>query len=490
MRDELPKNWEITSVGKAFITILGQSPPSSTYNYEEVGLPFFQGKAEFGEKYPKIVKWCSSPKKIAESGDVLLSVRAPVGPTNLAPSKCCIGRGLAAIRPICGVDSRFVLYIFRHLQNKISGVGTGTTFKAITGSQLNGFPILLPPLPEQNRIVSKIEELLTRSDGGIESLKQVQALLKQYHQSVLKSAVEGKLTSEFRKQHKDELEPADKLLDRILKERKEKWEVEQLANFKAKGRKPPKNWQSKYKEPTPPDTSQLPKLPKGWEWVSIDQVSVVVRGASPRPAGDPKYFGGDIPWITVGALTADESPYLYQVKEFVTDEGCKKSRYIEPETLLLTNSGATLGVPKITKIGGCINDGSVAMFHVDYPLKLFLYYFFKTIIKRLRNINQGAAQPNLNTGIVKNIVVPLPPLNEQKIIIEEVERAMTICFDIEKVVVSEIKRSHSLEQSILKRAFEGKLVSQDPNDEPASVLLERIKAEKSNPKKTKPMEKF
>ena len=112
-----------------------------------------------------------------------------------------------------------------------------------------------------------MKNLFTKLDAGIESLKQVQTLLKKYRQSVLKSAVEGKLTSEWRKQHKDELEPADKLLERILKERKEKWEAEQLANFKAKGKKPPKNWQNKYKEPTPPDTSNLPELPDGWMWV-------------------------------------------------------------------------------------------------------------------------------------------------------------------------------------------------------------------------------
>ena len=142
--------------------------------------------------------------------------------------------------------------------------------------------------------------------------------------------------------------------------------------FATAGKSPPKNWKDKYVEPTPPDTSDLPDLPKGWCWANVDQLSIVVRGASPRPAGDPRYFGGEIPWITVGSITRDESPYLYSVDEGLTAAGSDASRWIEPETLLLTNSGATLGVPKITKIGGCINDGSVALLHVDDPLKLYL----------------------------------------------------------------------------------------------------------------------
>ena len=96
--------------------------------------------------------------------------------------------------------------------------------------------------------------------------------------------------------------------------------------MEAKG-KAPKNdkWKAKYKEPTAPDTTNLPELPEGWVWANLDQLSIVVRGASPRPAGDPKYFGGSIPWITVGPLTADEQPYLHSVPETVTEEGRQRS---------------------------------------------------------------------------------------------------------------------------------------------------------------------
>jgi type I restriction enzyme S subunit len=199
-------------------------------------------------------------------------------------------------------------------------------------------------------------------------------------------------------------------------------------------------------------------LPEGWCWATIDQLSIVVRGASPRPAGDPKYFGGNIPWITVGSLTADDQPYLSSVTDYVTEAGCRASRYIEPETLLLTNSGATLGVPKITRIGGCINDGSVALLHVDYPLKSYLLYFLSSITDKLRNINQGAAQPNLNTGIVKSIIVPLPPNREQMRIVAKVESCWSILSRTHQAVGSLLIPVDRLRQAIFRRAFEGKLL--------------------------------
>ncbi len=188
---------------------------------------------------------------------------------------------------------------------------------------------------------------------------------------------------------------------------------------------------------------------------SIDQLSNVVRGASPRPAGDPKYFGGSIPWITVGPITADKKPYLTAVPETVTEEGKERSRYIEPDTLLLTNSGATLGVPKITLIGGCINDGVAALLDVGQQLKLYLLYFLDTRTGLLRGVNQGAAQPNLNTSIIKAINVPLPPQQEQERIVAEVERRLSVIEELEAAVKANLTRADRLRQSILQRAFIG-----------------------------------
>lgn len=160
----LPLTWVETTLSTVCDVILGQSPPGSAYNDNGLGLPFFQGKAEFGVLYPTARKWTTDGNKRAQPGDVLVSVRAPVGPTNLAPFECVIGRGLAALRPMAVTTTRFVLYQMRTTEDRLASVATGSTFTAISGHQLREHKFVLPPLPEQDRIVAAIEEQFSRLD--------------------------------------------------------------------------------------------------------------------------------------------------------------------------------------------------------------------------------------------------------------------------------------------------------------------------------------
>ena len=170
------------------LIIAGQSPESKYYNMEGEGLPFFQGKADFGIIYPSIRVYCSKPTKIAEKDDILLSVRAPVGPTNLAPCQVCIGRGLTAIRPSKELLTPYVLFFFKYFEAQLTLKGTGTTFKAITQDVVKNLEIPVPPLPEQERIVARIEELFSQLDAGVKTLKTTKAQLAVYRQAVLKKA--------------------------------------------------------------------------------------------------------------------------------------------------------------------------------------------------------------------------------------------------------------------------------------------------------------
>lgn len=181
---------EVKKLKECCTIIAGQSPESKYYNSNGDGLPFFQGKADFGELYPSIRVYCSQPTKIAEKDDILLSVRAPVGPTNLAPCKVCIGRGLTAIRPSEVLLTRYVLLFFRYFEAQLASKGTGTTFKAITQDVVKNLEIPIPPLPEQERIVARIEELFSQLDAGVETLKKTKAQLAVYRQAVLKEAFE------------------------------------------------------------------------------------------------------------------------------------------------------------------------------------------------------------------------------------------------------------------------------------------------------------
>lgn len=168
--------------------IAGQSPESKYYNSTGEGIPFFQGKADFGELYPKVRVYCSSPTKIAQYNDILLSVRAPVGPTNLSPGTVCIGRGLAAIRPDDSLDLKYLLYYFRYFETQLSAKGTGTSFKAINQKLIKNLEIPIPPLNEQSRIVAHIEELFSKLDKAVDTLKTTKEQLAVYRQAVLKDA--------------------------------------------------------------------------------------------------------------------------------------------------------------------------------------------------------------------------------------------------------------------------------------------------------------
>ncbi|HZG70225.1 MAG TPA: restriction endonuclease subunit S, partial [Chondromyces sp.] len=176
----------LVKLGNVCEIVMGQSPPSETYNTEKLGLPFFQGKAEFTDLYPVVHKYCNKPNKIAEPNDILLSVRAPVGATNVANQRCCIGRGLAAIRY---KNWKYVFYFLRSIEKDLDKKGTGTTFKAISGETIRETLMPLPSTEIQQQIVYKIEELFSELDKGTEELKTAQQQLKVYRQAVYNSAI-------------------------------------------------------------------------------------------------------------------------------------------------------------------------------------------------------------------------------------------------------------------------------------------------------------
>ncbi len=184
MRDD----WVEVELGEVCHITMGQSPPSSTYNDEKRGLPFFQGKAEFTALFPIVRKWCDKPNKTADLNDILLSVRAPVGATNIANQRCAIGRGLAAIT--YHQCYKYIFYYLRSIERNIENQGTGTTFKAISGGILKSQIVPLAPLPEQHAIVTKIEKLLSELDNGIANFKIAKAKMEIFRQGVLKKAFE------------------------------------------------------------------------------------------------------------------------------------------------------------------------------------------------------------------------------------------------------------------------------------------------------------
>ena len=473
--ETLPPSWTAVELQQTCVVIQGQSPPGSTYNADAVGLPFLQGKAEFGDIYPEAVKWCSAPSKIAEPSDVLISVRAPVGPTNLCGVRSCIGRGLAAIRPDGGIPSKYILYGIRASDDDLRAKATGTTFEAIKGDDLRYHTIPLAPLPEQRRIVAEIEKQFTRLDASVAALRRTQANLKRYRASVLRAACSGELVpteAELARAEGREYESADVLLERILAERRARWESQE----KRRG---------KYKEPSAPNTSDLPPLPDGWTWATVDQMIVRSEyGTSVKCS----YEGDGIPVLRIPNIVGGE---------------------IDLTDLKFANQSLPVDDDRALQVGDvlmCRTNGSISLIGKTAVIKRHLepHHSFASYLLRFRFVNfpplsnwfhlfaasqlgrnyiereaaSSAGQHNVSLSLIHRMAVPVPPLAEQHRIVAEVERRLSVIQQAETAVEASVQRAERLRQSILKRAFAGELVPQDPRDEPASVLLERIRAQR------------
>lgn len=233
-------------------------------------------------------------------------------------------------------------------------------------------------------------------------------------QLIFDLAVRGKLVSQSLAD-----EPAVTILERVKA-------IKEHATRRGEIKKDKDHWDGL--PSTPPY-----KVPPGWIWVRLQDLFEISRGGSPRPAGDPKYFGGPIPWITVREITKDSSKFLVSTEGGLTEEGASKSRFVNPGDLLLTNSGATLGVPKITGIRACLNDGVAVLrsFHEE-PLNDFAYVYLHSQTHAFRRVNQGMGQPNLNTAIIAGWFFPLPPLAEQVRIVARLDELMALCDRLEE----------------------------------------------------------
>ena len=344
----------------------------------------------------------------------------------------------------------------------------------------------IAPLPEQHRIVEKIEELFSDLDAGVSALKRAKANLKRYRASVLKSAVEGRLTEEWRKEH-PQAEDGGMLLDNILRERHQKWEKDQLLKFKEKGKEPPKNWESKYEEPSAPDTGELPELPEGWVWATVEQVSWVRSGQTPPDIRDHLRASGDFPWFTVGDMNHEANTTMMNHADKFLSQSSAESLGMHlhpPRTIIFPKRGGAIATNKKRQLAtvGSYDLNTMGIIPTD-ELHSYIWLWFLGV--DLRHFSDGSNVPQINHTDIEPLPIPLPPLAEQEQIVLLVEERLSQIESAVKTIDAELIRAKRLRQSILKRAFEGKLVPQNPKDEPASVLLERIKASKETeqPKK-------
>jgi type I restriction enzyme S subunit len=380
------------------------------------------------------------------------------------------------------IESAYVGYFLgtSEYRRGVSQLAAGSNINNLRRTHIESFSFPLAPMPEQCRIVAKIEELFSDLDAGVAALKRVRANLKRYRAAVLKAAVEGRLTEDWRARN-PATEPASTLLERILAERRAKWDQDQLRKFKEAGKTPPKGWKDRYSEPEDVDRSRLPEPPSTWCWLSIDAVAFVTKLAGFEYTKFVRYDpSGDLPVIkaeNAGRFGFKRTDFSRVHSDTV--QSLSRSRLFGGEVLMVFVGVGVGQVARVPDNEQYFLGPNISMIRIESPgldprfVELFLRS--PTGHTLCMGFAKAVAQPSLSMGTIRMIPLVVPPSAEQAEIVAEVDRRLSVADAAEKEVEHGLQRAARLRQAILKRAFEGRLVEQDPTDEPAAALLGRVR---------------
>ena len=458
---DIPSHWKQATLEEVGEWTGGGTPSKRKQSYWQNGnIPWVSPKdmkvSEIHDTEDQITETAiqeSSAKRI-QSGSVLFVTRSGILehtlPTALAKVDVSVNQDLKALTPGEEISPKFLLHYTRaeNLSILRRCSKDGTTVASLESSQLYAYPIPVPPLREQRRIVAKIEELFSDLDAGVADLKRAKKQLQRYRQSVLQAAVEGCLTKAWREER--DTEPADKLLERILEERRAQWEEDYRAKYEAKGKEPPSGWKSRYTPPEEPDTSDLPELPEEWMWVNVDQVSNLISGQHIKTDNYNDEKRGS-PYLTGPSDFASKTP---QVSKWTEHPRAKA----DAGDVLVTVKGAGVGKTNILDVDGTAISRQLMAISPHLISSQFIYYFVVANFAYFQRIGAGSTVPGINRNQVLTTHLPLPPLAEQRQIVNETERLLSVADEAMQTVEREIKRAERLRQSILKQAFSGKLV--------------------------------
>lgn len=478
----LPKNWVVLPIIELGKAITGNTPPTKNVENYDGELPFIKPSelvdkgvisgretiSEIGTKYARVL-----PK-----GGVLVSCIGYLGKTAIAKREVAFNQQINAVVFNETVLPEYGFYYFQSpkFRQDLESLAAGTTISIVNKSKFESISIPVAPPEQQKRIVAKIEELFSHIDAGIHALKKAKQLLKQYRQSVLKAAVTGELTKEWREANKDKLENssdvqgstsaavagregAAQLLERILKERRQKWEQQQLEQFKAKGKMPKDDkWKVKYKEPEALEVMPGEALPDSWEWVSVGQAFEVYVGATPSRKKS-EYWGDEINWVSSGEVAFC---HIKDTKEKITNDGLNNTSTVvhPPGTVMLgmIGEGKTRGQAAILDIYAAHNQNTAAIEKcVDEQSTEYLYYYLMQQYELTRKRGSGNNQKALNKTRVQTIEFPLPPLAEQKIIAVILMDKFSAIERLENEIDRQLFKTEKNKQSVLSHSFSGKI---------------------------------
>lgn len=505
-KPESPDGWIDASVEDVLLPIRGISfPKEAKRNQVDRGLVACLRTANIQDEVDWSDLWFVSQEFVRREeqyiavGDILISVSnslnllGKVALVKAVPFQATLGTFIANLRAKEPIESRLVYYYLCSMsfkQDVRNQASTTTNISNISVAKLEKLRIPLPPLPEQHRIVAKIEELFSDLDASVAALLQAQAHLRIYRQAVLKYAFDGRLTERWREQHAPP--PASELLAQIQAEREQRYR-QQLAEWKADvhrweaagkvGRKPAKPRQPEEVAPlSAGEMEELGELPEGWAWAKLRDISEIVGGITKGRdfSGQPTVR---LPYLRV-ANVQDGYLDLADVRDIEALPTELEKYRLEPGDILYTEGGDKdkLGRGAVWQgeIPNCIHQNHIFRARVFQHLlnadfialnsqtKGAKHYFFS-------NAKQTVNLASINMTVLGNLPVPIPGTSEQQAIVAEIEARLSVVDKLEETLAAALRQAEALRQSILQRAFAGKLVPQDPSDEPAQQLLERIR---------------
>jgi type I restriction enzyme S subunit len=392
------KNWGVVKLGEKCEITMGQSPPSESYNTEGKGMPFLQGKQEFGSNHPVNVKYTTKPLKIAFENSILISVRTPVGDVNIADKTYCIGRGLASLRAKKGIIALFLYYLMAFQKSDVEAIGEGSTFQAITKSQIFNFKVLLPPLPEQR----KIAEILETIDNAIEKTDAIIEKYKRIKQGLMQDLLTKGVVCEGEGES-------------------ERWRLrnENIDKFK---------------------DSPLGKIPEEWEVVDVYGHVNLINGGTPSTER-PEFWNGSIPWLSVEDFNIGKR-WVFSSSKYITELGLKQSATkLLKKGMLIISARGTVGV--LAQLGAdmAFNQSCYGLDAKD-KMKLsndFLYYALKHFITSFLSLAYGNVFNTITRETFKEILIPLPPPPEQ-------QRIASILSQIDEAIEKEQAYKEKLER--------------------------------------------
>lgn len=439
----------MTTLGNITASKVDQSgpPPGSEFIYVDISSIDNRAKRIVEPKRLPVNGAPSRARQRLVAGDVLVSMTRPnLNAVALVPSELegAIGStGFHVLRADESMEPRWLYYAVqnRSFVQAMSDVVQGALYPAVRPKDIRGFEVDPPPLDEQRRIVAEIEKQFSRLDEAVAGLKRVKANLKRYKAAILKAAVEGHLVeteADLARREGRNYETGAQLLQRILETRRKQWQ--------GKG---------KYKEPTAPDTGDLPELSEGWVWSSIAQVSDVASGNTPTGILDAVRAKGDVPWFKVGDMNhADNQQFLRHSDAWLSAAEVKvlSLRVFPPSTVLFPKRGGAIATNKKRRLSapGCA-DLNVMGITPNAEIAGYFFNWFDGV--DLARLSDGSNVPQINHKDIDPLTVPIPPRSEQHRIVAEVDRLLSIAREAEAEVEINLKRAKSLRQAILSKAF-------------------------------------